>query len=130
MKIQSYKELLVWEKSIALVEKIYKITTKLPSSEQWGLCSQMRRASISIPSNIAEGFGRQATGEYRHHLSYSRGSALELETQLIIAEKLGFITFDESKQILNEIDQISRMLATLIAKIKNTNTINKSIKEL
>lgn len=116
--IKSYKDLIVWKKSIALVEKIYQLTVKFPATEQWGLCSQMRRSSISIPSNIAEGFGRQATGEYRHHLSYSRGSALELETQIIIAEKLGYLNSNKSTPILNEIEQISKMLAVLIAKIK------------
>ena len=68
-KVLSYKDLLVWQKSMRLVETVYRLSVQLPASEQWGLISQMRRAAVSIPSNIAEGYGRQATGEYHHHLS-------------------------------------------------------------
>jgi four helix bundle protein len=72
-KILSYKDLLVWQKSMEIVAQVYRITRELPAAEQWGLVSQMRRAAVSVPSNIAEGYGRQATGEYRHHLLISRG---------------------------------------------------------
>lgn len=79
--INSFKDLIVWQKSMDLVESIYRITEKLPSKEQFGLISQMRRAAVSIPSNIAEGYGRQSKGSYTQFLSISRGSLLELETQ-------------------------------------------------
>ena len=73
-KIESHRDLLVWQKSMDLVEAIYRITQKLPSHEQFGLISQLRRAAVSIPSNIAEGDGRQSSGSYRQFLSVSRGS--------------------------------------------------------
>ena len=98
-----------------LVETVYQITAKLPASEQWGLISQTRRAAVSVPSNIAEGYGRQATGEYRHHLSIGR--ALELETQMLLCHRLKYVTEADSKPILEEIDAISKMLASLISKL-------------
>jgi len=100
-----------------LVEAVYQITGKLPASEQWGLISQMRRSAVSVPSNIAEGYGRQATGEYRHHLSIGRASLLELETQVLLSQGLGYLTQVESTPILEEIDDISKMLASLVSKI-------------
>jgi four helix bundle protein len=117
-KVNSHKDLLVWQRSMDLVETVYKICLKLPDSEKWGLRSQMQRASVSVPSNIAEGFGRQATGEYRHHLSIARGSLLELETQLILVQRLSFVTLEEIDQIFNEINQLSSMLASLISKLR------------
>jgi four helix bundle protein len=116
-KIKSHKDLLVWQRSMDLVEKVYRATAKLPAAEQWGLISQMRRAAISVPSNIAEGYGRQATGEYRHHLSFSRASLLELETQVLISQRLGYLRLNETDVLLDEIQQISKMLASLISKI-------------
>jgi four helix bundle protein len=100
-----------------LVETVYRITTKFPPIEQWGLVSQMRRSAISAPSNIAEGYGRQATGEYRHHVSIARGSLLELETQLLLARRLQYVEEAEVVPVLNEINEISRMLATLVSKL-------------
>jgi len=117
-KVNSYKQLLVWQRSVDLVETVYRITAKFPPAEQWGLISQMRRAAISVPSNIAEGYGRQAAGEYRHHLSIGRGSLLELETQIILSGRLQYLGADETKSILAEIEEISKMLATLISKIR------------
>lgn len=100
-----------------LVEVVYRLTERFPSVEQWGLVSQMRRAAISVPSNIAEGYGRQATGEYRHHLSIARGSLLELETQILLSQRLKYLKPEDADSALKEIDEISRMLATLVAKL-------------
>ena len=116
-KVASYKDLLIWQRSMDLVERIYKVTGKLPTAEQWGLTSQMRRAAISIPSNIAEGYGRQATGEYRHHLLIGRGSLLELETQVLLCQRLGYLATLEIDSLLDEIQQVSKMIASLISKI-------------
>jgi four helix bundle protein len=100
-----------------LVERVYHLTAALPASEQWGLIGQMRQAAVSVPSNIAEGYGRQATGEYRHHVSIGRGSLLELETQVLLWVRLKYISATASEAILKEIDEISRMLATLAARL-------------
>ena len=100
-----------------LVEVVYRLTASFPSAEQWGLVSQMRGAAISVPSNIAEGYGRQATGEYRHHLSIARGSLLELETQTLLSQRLKYLQPEDAHSVLKEIDEISRMLATLVAKL-------------
>lgn len=115
--VTSHKDLLVWQRSMDLVETVYRLTASLPPAEQWGLISQMRRAVVSVPSNIAEGYGRQATGEYRHHILIARGSLLELETQLLLARRLKYLQATDSDPILKEIDEISRMLATLVSKL-------------
>lgn len=115
--VTSHKDLLVWQRSMDLVETVYRLTGSFPSVEQWGLVSQMRRAAISVPSNIAEGYGRQATGEYRHHISIARGSLLELETQILLARRLKYLQPADTDPVLKEIDEISRMLATLVSKL-------------
>ncbi|HUF43646.1 MAG TPA: four helix bundle protein [Verrucomicrobiae bacterium] len=115
--VASHKDLLVWQRSMDLVETVYRLTGSFPATEQWGLISQMRRAAISVPSNIAEGYGRQATGEYRHHVSFARGSLLELETQILLARRLKYLQAVDAEPVLKEIDQISRMLATSVSKL-------------
>jgi four helix bundle protein len=115
--VRDYKDLAVWQRGMGLVKLVYAVTVRLPAHEQFGLVSQIRRAAVSVPSNIAEGYGRQATGEYRHHLSFARGSLLELETQILVCINLGFLKVDECDEILSEVNQLSRMMATLIAKL-------------
>ncbi len=100
-----------------LVERIYRITEKLPDRERWGLISQMCRAAVSVPANIAEGYGRQATGEYRHFLSIARGSLSELETHMLLCQRLGYIEAKEVAPLLSEVEEILKMLSTLISKI-------------
>jgi four helix bundle protein len=115
--VAGYQDLLVWQRSMDLVEQVYRLTASFPRSEQWGLTSQMRRSVISVPSNIAEGYGRQATGEYRHHLSIGRGSLLELETQVLLSKRPKYLQPSEADAVITEIEQISKMLATLISKL-------------
>ena len=115
--VSGYKDLLVWQRSMDLVDRVYQLTAKFPAAEQWGLVSQMRRAAVSVPSNIAEGYGRQATGEYRHHLSIARGSLLELETQMLISQRLKLLDEDQLDHVLREIDELNKMLTTLISKL-------------
>jgi len=117
-QIKSYQDLLVWQRSMDLVESVYRFSNYLPTEEKFGLIAQMCRAAVSIPSNIAEGFGRQASGEYRHHLSIARGSLLELETQVILCQRLGFLTNELTIPILTEITELSKMLATLIGRLR------------
>ncbi len=117
-KIESHRDLLVWQKSMDLIVAIYRITQKLPSYEQFGLTSQLRRAAVSIPSNIAEGYGRQSSGNYRQFLSVSRGSLLEVETQIELCVRLGYLTQPDTVSILAEITELSKMLTSLISKIR------------
>ena len=116
--IQDYKELDVWKESIALTTDIYKLTTQFPDTERYGLISQIRRASVSIAANIAEGWGRGSTGEYIQFLTVARGSLMELETHLIIASNLQFLTSDEFGAFSKQIEDIGKMLNRLIGVLR------------
>ena len=113
----SYKELVVWEKSILLVESIYTITRSFPDDEKFGLTSQMRRSAVSIPSNIAEGHDRKSPKEFNQFLRIAYGSSSELETQLIISQKLGFLSQNTFENTMNNLIQIRKMLNKLISSI-------------
>ena len=115
--ILCYKDLIVWQKSMELAESVYKLTRKLPKSEDWGLIAQIRRSAISIPSNIAEGYGRETSGNYKQFLSISRGSLFELETQISLCVKLNYIKPEDVVSIYSAIVEISKMLTSLISKI-------------
>ena len=119
-KIERYQDLKIWQRSIKLVGQIYKITKVFPDDERFGLISQIRRSAISIPSNIAEGFGRWGNKEYRHFLYISLGSCAELTTQLVISFNLGYISENEKNELVDETDQISKMTTGLIKKIDET----------
>ncbi len=114
--MSSYKELIVWQKSIQLVIDIYKLTKKFPKEETYGLSSQMQRAVVSIPSNIAEGNDRNSSKEFSQFLRIARGSLAELETQIIISEKLGYTNQEQIAHILNNCYEIGRMINGLLAK--------------
>jgi len=109
-KAQSYRDLLVWQKSILLAKTIYKLTAEFPSEEKFGLISQMRRAAVSVPSNIAEGQARNTTGEFVQFISHAEGSLAELDTQLTLATELGFLPRDKTKTCADSIDELRRML--------------------
>lgn len=117
-KIKSFRELKIWQKGIEIVKDTYMITRKFPKEELYCLTAQMRRAAISIPSNIAEGFKRFHDKEYKQFLYISLGSAAELETQFIIAKELGFINEKEIAGILEKIDHVSKMTSSLLNKLK------------
>jgi len=119
MKIKSYKDLNIWKRSIEVVEDIYKITKNFPKEEIYGLTSQLRRSAVSIPSNIAEGFARFHNKEYKQFLFVSLGSCAELSTQIIIALRLDYLESNEADQLLNEIDEVSKMTMSLIKKLNN-----------
>ena len=101
-----------------LVETVYRLSAQLPASEQWGLISQMRRAAVSVPSNIAESYGRQATGEYHHHLCIGRGSLLELKTHVLFSLRLNYLDESHTQVMLRDIQEISKMLGSLINKLR------------
>ena len=119
--VKNYRDLLVWQKSMALVTDVYKVTSKLPSEEKFGLQSQIKRSAVSIPSNIAEGHSRWYKKEFLHHLSISYGSLAELETQLLIAVKLQFIKQDKVQSILEKTTEIGKIINGLRKKLKTTN---------
>ena len=110
----SYKELKVWQKGMELVFRIYAITAKFPIDELYGLVSQMRRAAVSVVSNIAEGKGRTGKKELAHFLSLSRGSLHELETQVLVAAHLNYFNSEIEKELLSQISETGRMLSGLL----------------
>ncbi len=115
MKLQTYRDLIVWQKSMELVKVIYQLTAKLPTHEQYGLIDQMRRSAVSIPSNIAEGFDRNSTKEYVRFLSIANGSNSELMTQLEICKMIGYLE-DISKE-LALCNDIGKMLNSMLRKL-------------
>ena len=112
-KAASYKDLLVWQKGIELVKAVYKITQCFPSDERFGIISQMRRAAVSVPSNLAEGQARKSTAEFVQFISHSEGSLAELDTQLIIAVELEYCPKNEANQAFAQITELRRMLNSL-----------------
>lgn len=121
--IKDYKELMIWKKGIEIVEKVYKTTKTFPKNEMFGLTSQMRRASISISSNIAEGFARNSTKEYIHFLYISRGSCAELETQLLISDKLGYSDKKSGAALYEDICFEAKMISNLIASLRHNSNV-------
>ena len=121
MGSQSYKDLLVWQKSIALCTQVYKVCEKFPRSELYGLADQMKRAAVSVSSNIAEGQARQHLGEFLHFLSIANGSLAELDTQRIIVANLNLINQESSNSLDSEITEIRKMLYALRARLKSKN---------
>ena len=116
--IASYRDLDVWQKAMDLVTACYEAAGRFPRKEEFGLGSQIRRAAVSIPSNIAEGHGRSSTGEYLHHLAIAHGSLMELETQLEIAHRLGYLTPTELREKLELAGELGRMMHGLIRRLK------------
>ncbi len=115
--VRSYRDLIVWQKGIELVKMVYGLAQSLPKSETYGLASQMQRAAVSIPSNIAEGQGRQHTGEFRQFLHIAIGSAAELDTQLVVAVELGYVAKENVQPIFDLILEIRKMTYALINKL-------------
>lgn len=122
--MKSFKELKVWQKGIELVEIVYKITAFFPGEEKYGLRAQMRNAAVSIPSNIAEGHLRKTTKDFKQFLSIARGSCAELETQIIIAHKLGFVEQSDFENLSSIMTELSKMLSSFYSKI-NAKPLNR-----
>ena len=113
---RTFRDLIVWQKSVALAKCVYVSTAQMPDSERFGLTTQMRRAAVSIPSNIAEGNARQSRKDYIHYLVMARGSLAELETQVIIAQELMLLPHDTG--LIEAMREISRMLQALITNLR------------
>ncbi len=124
---KSYRDLIAWQKAIQLVTDIYKVTRQFPKEEIYGLTSQLRRAAVSIPSNIAEGQSRLSKPEFRNFLSHARGSLVEVETQLLIAQNLGYLTKPVADQLLNQTTEVARILNGLLNTLRTT-TENRELR--
>lgn len=118
MAVQSYRQLIAWQKAMVLVKHIYSLTKKFPREEIYGLTSQIRRAAVSVPSNIAEGEGRDSTKEFRHHLSIAYGSLMEIETQILIAQSLNYLHSEETSLILEKTAEAGRLINGLSRSLK------------
>ena len=117
--MHNYNELKVWKKSIDLTYTVYQELKEFPSEEKFGLISQFRRCAVSIPSNIAEGSGRNSDKELIHFLGIANGSAFELETQLIISEKLNYLSKEALDKMRSELTEIQKMIYGFIQKLKS-----------
>jgi four helix bundle protein len=120
LKTSGYKDLLVWQKGIALVKQVYRITGVFPAEEKSGLVSQMRRAAVSIPSNLAEGQARHTKGEFVQFISHAEGSVAELDTQLIIAVQLSYCTQAQADSAFELLSELRRMLNALRRRLTST----------
>jgi len=119
MVVKKYQDLIAWQKGIALVTEVYKISADFPRDEIYGLTSQLRRAAVSVPSNIAEGQGRASTGEFIQFLCHARGSLYEVETQVIVASNLGYIQAEQLELMIERISELGRILNGLITSLQS-----------
>ena len=117
--VESYRDLVAWQKAMELVERVYAATFRLPDGEKFGLVAQLRRAAVSIPSALAEGHARASTREFSHYVSIARGSLAEVETQLLISQRLGFLPADTVDVLLSQCDEQSRVLRGLKKSLDN-----------
>jgi len=111
--IRGFRDLIVWQKSVDLIDEIYRLTREFPKHEQYGLSSQVQRAAVSVAANIAEGNGRDSTREYIHHLSFSLGSLAEVETYLVVSTRLGYVQQKAVAAMERKCDEIGKMLRSL-----------------
>ena len=115
--VKTYKELVAWQKGMNLVRKVYAVTGNFPRTEQYRLVDQLTRAVVSVPSNVAEGFGRSANKDFSHFLSQARGSLFEVETQLLISKDLGYV--EDVSELLEDIAELVKILNGLIRKLNS-----------
>ena len=118
MKVKSYEELMAWQKAMLLAKAVYALQKQLPKEEVYGLGDQIRRAVVSIPSNIAEGFGRESQNEFKHFLAIARGSLFEVKTQLQLAEVLGYLNIDP--ETLSLIEEVGKLLNGLSRSLRTS----------
>ena len=116
--LKSYKELTVWQRAYGLCLDVYRLTSGFPAEEKYGLVSQIRRAAVSVPSNIAEGYGRSSMGEYIHLLHIAYASLCEVETQVLLASDLGFLKPERSRSLKEAVGDVERLLKALIESLK------------
>ena len=119
--VVSYRDLVAWKKSMAFVLSIYRATQSFPKTETYGLASQLRRAAVSVPSNIAEGQARLTTGEFKQFLGNARGSLMEIQTQIVIAQGLGYLANDVGNALLTDAAEVGRLLNGLLNSLQRHN---------
>lgn len=117
-KLSSFRDLIVWQKAMKLVTRIYQATRSFPKEELFGLTNQLRRAAVSIPSNIAEGQGRLTTGEFKNHLGIARGSLNEVQTQILLAFELEYLPEASANALIEMSDEVGKMLNGLLNSLK------------
>ncbi|HSH95711.1 MAG TPA: four helix bundle protein [Roseimicrobium sp.] len=117
MAIQTYRDLLVWKRAMQLVEVVYRLSAEFPADERYGLKSQVQRAAVSVPANIAEGYGRTHRGDYLHHLSIARGSLMEVETHLALAARLKLVSRDDVMPCWEIAQKVGQLLNKLIVSL-------------
>ena len=120
MAVRSYRELVAWQKAMDFAAAVYRVTRSFPKEEQYGITSQLRRAAVSIPSNIAEGQGRQTTGEFRQFLGQARGSLLETETQILLSERLQYLEQQAANCLLEQASEVGRILNGLLTSLEGS----------
>src|SRR6266852_1521512 len=120
MPVQSYRQLIVWQKAMDFVAEVYRVTRTFPKEEMYGVTSQLRRAAVSIPSHIAEGQGRQTTGEFRQFLGHARGSLLETETQILLSERLEYLGHKETESLIAQAAEVGRILNGLMNSLEKS----------
>ncbi len=121
--MKTYRDLIVWTKAMDMVVAVYDLASALPDRERYGLTSQMQRAAVSVPANIAEGYGRIHRGDYIHHLSIARGSLTELETLITLAVRLNFVNREKAAHIWSMTQEIGKILTSMILSLRKTNNV-------
>ena len=125
MSLLHYRELLAWQKSMTIVESVYALSNRFPPCERYGLTSQVRRAAVSVPSNIAEGQGRSSTKEFLHHLSIAYGSLMEVETQVLLGLRLGYIDKEIADSFLLESARAGQVINGLMRSLRKRLTAGR-----
>ena len=123
MGMKSYRDLEVWKQAMDMVVAVYGLTGEFPAQEKYGLASQMQRAAVSVPANIAEGYARLHRGDYVHHLSMARGSLAELETHITLAVRLEYVPREKAVEIWNTTQEVGKMLTGLISSLRRRDAI-------
>ena len=124
MAVKSYRELIAWQKAMDLAEGVYMLTSAFPREERYGLTSQIPRSAVSVPSNIAEGQGRRSTREFQSFLSIARGSLCEMETQVLLAERLGYLKTCNGSGLLDQAAEVGRLINGLLKSLSQRQTRN------
>jgi four helix bundle protein len=119
MSVKDYKELIVWQKAMLVAEQVYVLVKKLPKEELFALSDQMRRCAVSIPSNIAEGQERNTTADFLRFVGVAQGSRSELETQLLLCERVGYLKREDTEVCLGLLKEIGKMLNTIVSRLSN-----------